>query len=1746
MKRIVSCVVAVVMMFSGIGGFCGINTFAQTSDVLGIDFDCGDHTYFHSDYLNDKTNTYDNFTATPKGNTITCNRCVQRYNAQRIDNSIYLEKKNTSDVYFDIDLTEEEYPYFLISSNVKIHKTGARIYLAYIRDWYTSRKNVDASLLMVNESGVLYAGETYLGTAPSEFSFALGINLEQSKYDVYIDGVKKASNIALNTGIKKLFLARFWIFEGSATAAVSFDELEVTGMKKMYTGSDTDFSDIFPSDEKIIDYLSDKLALNAYSGYIFTDGKKEKLNKAPYYNEENGEWYVFSDTLKKAFGIELSDNEAVCSGDGYYFKAGEKNVTANNQSFLFDRAPQLYEGKVCIPLREFCERVLKLNYFDDKHGLIIISENAINLDLSSETPEYMGDDDRSGKWSDIESINRYMAFERPTKEEITALYKTNTEYPTLVADKTEFDAIRARYNTDAEYKSFCDVLIAKADSFLSSEPKEYNIPDGQRLSGVSSDLLEKMDCFGFAYQITKDEKYPRAAWKYLSKIGSYPDWNPSHMIDLGEICTAYAIGYSWMRDGFSDEERKYMYDSCKKLGMEPIRLAYYGRLSGGVQYADCSDIFAMWTSNFNAIINSGALCSALAFMEFDEEFCSDIVEKAVRSLEYTMVGFSPSGGWIEGAGYWDYMFVQLKYGISSVMSVLGTDFALTEYGGFDKTAAWRAGMWTYQGNNNFHDSADGRSYSSALAFLGKIFNEPSYYAMRQIQLTYTGNSVADACDAIWYSKDFEGYEDELPQKFSSKGIESFTVRSPYSEKGYTYLSAHGGPVSCYHSHADAGSFILDMNSWRWACDLGNEDYNVQRDGNEGFYSSYRRRAEAHNVIVINPNESSQDGGQTDGAFVPMISFDSGKDGTLAVYDMTQAYSPYVNDYKRSFFASPSLDGVTVFDRLSLKEQSEVNWFMTTKASVESCENNRIVLKQGNTRLYLEYETNALSSEISVIDCTPLLGKPVLEGQNPNSGYKRIRIKMTADSDTYISVSMSTNTEYKTKYGFNIPTCEYTFEEAVKNDASTITDNITKQSASIRHMPEILNYDVKNGVFGRENTDRSLYLWNSEEASDYSDPYQFVEYVMPEKKHLEMGESEEITFYMAFDGGRAGKYVESYVNAEGYPVKDKKANKKLFRLEPDGVLYIWNNKVEDFVPKKGRWYKFSIVNTCGNTSEGIDNTYRLYIDDKLVKSDSFVPDWRGVEKQSFKGFEKVWVGQQIPTGGKNENGGYYTSEMYLDELKIQRYGKGDFPFYIPQSFEHSNTSISRGIVGKNVIEFYIEKEKSINDIISGGITESNIVFTDSEGNVITDNSYSPQDLYMRLEMQGRNNVYIKLRTEQELCFEFDGAEGNNDKLPDSITASVSELADAGYVYGRYGRDASDSSLNIQCENNEASIEQYENTVQYTFDNELDNESPIYIEYSFSIAQNGENSSVDMAFTFEDCADTDKMCRFAKICSDGRILGSNENEIFTAKTNRWYLMGLCFYPKTMTADLYINGECVENNVDFSSQNNFKKPKKITFIQKVAQLEKVGFLLDDMKICKGVYQVGTAFSDINLSLTAGDALVDSEENVIYILKNCDISSQLSEESAVRTYKSSDMSEETHGYLCNKGVAALQYDNLFKYYDVVQGMGPVYNVKSFTASQIGNTVSIKYTIGCRKHNSPITLILARYNNDGMLLEQTIKEIKLYGSSAPSGVLQNERDFTRTVKFTDFPKQENTYLKVFLFTDMARLFPLHQPLWLR
>lgn len=588
-------------------------------------------------------------------------------------------------------------------------------------------------------------------------------------------------------------------------------------------------------------------------------------------------------------------------------------------------------------------------------------------------------------------------------EEIRAIFLSEEQdYPRLFAQEADFNRIKMSSDKVYWYKK----IQSFADALLTEPVLQYELIDGYRLLQVSREALKRMQAWGFMYQMTGNDKYYTRAMADLDAICAFSDWHPEHFLDTAEMMTAAAVGYDWFYERMTTSQRGKLAEQIIKKGLEPTRLAYYGRLNtGGI--AGPSMNFVMASNNMNIVDNCGAIVAATAVFEQNPKLCSDVIEKAVRSLDYSLSAFAPDGAWEEGINYWIYSMEYLTRAICALDITFGSDFGLSEYEGLDTAAAWAVSLDAYNGVNSYHDTWDGmRLDTFALAGLGKIYgaDEVLNYREKTIdQMDY----MPVVYDVLWCNSQENNAEfanENYTQKVESVSIRDrfFTADGSINKTGL-FFSTHGGMNNAYHSHLDAGAFVFDLAGERWAMDIPPEDYNAMyaKDG----YEYYRKRAEGHNTVVINPSAS---GGQITNASSWVCDHFFTEKDAYAVYDMSQIYSDAVSAYKRGFYVGDDRRSLTVRDEITLKGQADVYWFMHTKAEIEPTENGAVLTLNGK-RLRLEAHANC-DFELTKMAAEPLPTSPNPPNQTPNAGINKVAIKLIGSGDVKLEVKLALDDE----------------------------------------------------------------------------------------------------------------------------------------------------------------------------------------------------------------------------------------------------------------------------------------------------------------------------------------------------------------------------------------------------------------------------------------------------------------------------------------------------------------------------------------------------------------------------------------------------------------------------------------------------------------------------------------------------------------------------------------------------------------
>jgi len=583
----------------------------------------------------------------------------------------------------------------------------------------------------------------------------------------------------------------------------------------------------------------------------------------------------------------------------------------------------------------------------------------------------------------------------------------NKQHPRLMAMSEDFERIKGQLKTDDNLRRWYNSVQIETRKLLQEPPVKYEIKDGLRLLPVSQIVLKRTISLSIMYRLTGDSKYANRAWEELSTVADnqkFPNWNPKHFLDTAEMTNAVAIGYDWLYDFLSVEQREILRKALIEKGLKPALEVYKGT-------ANSSEITTFWkdgTSNWNTICNGGIGVGALAIADESSEtkaLAGEILQYALQSVKKSLSVYAPDGGMPEGPSYWNYATSYIAYFLSSLDSALGTDYGLSKMKGISETAYYPIYVKGTKGAFNMGDAGESDiSTAPQMFWFSHKYKRPelAYFALK-------GNN---RLNLIWYRKEKTqtSFIDDLPldKHFINQDTSFVTMRSSWKSDAI-FTGIHAGSNQVPHGDLDIGDFVLDALGIRWAYDLGSDNYNLSGyfDVNSKRWTYYRKRAEGQNTIVINPKNEPD---QNINARATITDFSSNPQQGFTVIDMTSAYKGDALSVRRGLALTEKRKTVVLQDKLRLKVPSEVYWFMHTQAQIQiSKDKKTAMLTMAGKRIYAHLPSPK-EGEFMVVEAKPLSVTPNPALQNPNNGIRKLVVHLNGVTNVTLSVVFMLDSE----------------------------------------------------------------------------------------------------------------------------------------------------------------------------------------------------------------------------------------------------------------------------------------------------------------------------------------------------------------------------------------------------------------------------------------------------------------------------------------------------------------------------------------------------------------------------------------------------------------------------------------------------------------------------------------------------------------------------------------------------------------
>ncbi|MBQ0102049.1 MAG: hypothetical protein KBT31_04560 [Firmicutes bacterium] len=395
----------------------------------------------------------------------------------------------------------------------------------------------------------------------------------------------------------------------------------------------------------------------------------------------------------------------------------------------------------------------------------------------------------------------------------------NNEHPRIIFDKDRVAFWKGQIGKFSVFDKEYRAMKKAANTFIGKDVSVYNIADGIRLLPVSRAVLSCVIHCGLVYLLTGDVKFAERAAEELDAAAAFPNWNPHHFLDVGEMANAFGIGYDWLYDYLSPERKEAYRKAIVDFGFKPAMDDYQDK-SRDRTYRWFQDTPG---DNWKLVCNGGLSVAALAICDEDTSgLCETILNYAYPS-NYKFIRDAydeKDGSYVEGSTYWTYATEYLGMYSTALMTACGTNLDLTDWIGLEKTGYFPILLSSNRlVSFNFGDADPANMTTPELLFLGHEFGRPDigYFRYERIE-----NASYSIYDMFWlYPEDV--FEDvEVPNDYGDVGATNATFRTGW-EKEDIFCGIHFGKNNVPHDHSDMGTFGSDYNNVRFFADLGAAD-----------------------------------------------------------------------------------------------------------------------------------------------------------------------------------------------------------------------------------------------------------------------------------------------------------------------------------------------------------------------------------------------------------------------------------------------------------------------------------------------------------------------------------------------------------------------------------------------------------------------------------------------------------------------------------------------------------------------------------------------------------------------------------------------------------------------------------------------------------------------------------------------------------------------------------------------------------
>lgn len=586
--------------------------------------------------------------------------------------------------------------------------------------------------------------------------------------------------------------------------------------------------------------------------------------------------------------------------------------------------------------------------------------------------------------------------------------------PRLMLTPDVVARIQSEAKRDAQVERNIRRLLEEADGLLAKPTLVETFK--ATYGGVASHLphighisVPRLMALPLAWHLSGDRRYADKAREELLGLVGLETWYPEHFLGLSRMALGVTLGYDWLGDYLSAEERRLIRTALIEKALEPalgifkddkeryahdwispVRRGAFATpveitpgLPGGTGAADLS--WPISAFNWNLACNTGLTLAALAVQPEAGEIAKRVIGHTIPSVRSGFDEFAPDGAWPEGPMYWALAARDAAILVDALETATGDSLELPRSLGLSDTgryilhATGPTGMMFNYGDSDTHVDR------TSMNWLAARYQRPVYAWFAQ---QGAGDSEV-ALDLIWQrTPGLEPSQTLEPRAAWFGGYNLVMMRSGWRNPDALYAGMKAGSSRSHHDDLDLGTFILDALGVRWAVDLGPGNYALP-----GYFAG--DRFQYYRTATIGQNTLTFDGrNQTDLVRSDIIDFSNAPELTYAIADLSAAYDAP----RKSVLRGMALIGRTylaVHDEISANRPEPVLWTMHTRAAVDN-DGGTAVLRQNDRQLAatILLPKGARFETLSANPCETKFNAHCAQ-QNPNTGVKRLVVRVPA-------------------------------------------------------------------------------------------------------------------------------------------------------------------------------------------------------------------------------------------------------------------------------------------------------------------------------------------------------------------------------------------------------------------------------------------------------------------------------------------------------------------------------------------------------------------------------------------------------------------------------------------------------------------------------------------------------------------------------------------------------------------------------